>query len=483
VLLAAPSGVTGPPDAEVPHRRGRLVIDGDLADWRDAGARVRIERPPAGTETPGTAEVRLAWDRERLLVAFRVRDATPAPAPTGASGPALFQWDSVEIYLDTLGDHTERMGSDDFQVIVSSQGGTAVLQGDPLLAEVESMSVPKRDRPGVAIETVARIQADGYAIEVALPFSALGMVPRKDLEIGIDLALNDWTAPHSPLPMFTYNLQTVRAMADKRLESSPAQQPEAGPNGLTGEAANAFERAHYRPWAWSGSADFGHPARWHRLRLTGGPPFAERVSRTWGPQGLAVIATLVGGLGAGFVALGFELHHRRRIVALLERLALLEPAADGGAIEPTPAAPLARERPDIHVVESLKDRLAATARAGERNQAPEGSLPLSVRAVSATRARLAEPLSPGELARLLFVSLRTLERALSESLACSPREMIVAVKMEAARGLLEAGVDRVQDVAARVGFEDPAHFTRRFKAYFGRPPAAVARRRGAGGVA
>lgn len=456
-------------------------MDGNLTDWGEAGTRVRVERPLVAAETPASAEVRIAWDQEHLFVSFRVHDTTPAPAPGQVSGPALFQWDSVEIYLDALGDHTERMGTDDFQVIVSSDGRWAVLQGDPLLAEVEAMSVPKRERPGVAIETAARTEADGYAIEMALPLSALGLLPHQGTEIGVDLALNDWTAPHPPLPMIPYDLRTVRAIADKALAAEP--EPEAGPNGLAGEAANAFERAHYRPWAWSGNDDFGHPQRWHRLRLTGGPVLAERVIGTWGAQGLAVVATLVGVLGAGLIAAGFEIHHRRRIAALLDRLAAFERTAAREPIALPPAAPPARDGPDLHVVESLKDRLAATARVAERSLAPEASQPLSVRAVAAARARLAEPLSPGELARDLFVSLRTLERALSESLACSPREMIIAVKMEAARALLDAGVDRVQEVASRVGFDDPAHFTRRFKAYFGRPPAAMARQRSAGDAA
>jgi AraC-like DNA-binding protein len=326
----------------------------------------------------------------------------------------------------------------------------------------------------VAVETAARVEAGGYVVEVALPLAALGMVPHQGTEIGVDLALNDWTAPHPPLPMVPYDLRTVRAMADKALAADP--EPEGGPNGLTGETANVFERAHYRPWAWSGSNDFGHPARWHRVRLSGGPVLAERVSQTWGAQGLAIIATVAGILGMGMVALGLELHHRRRIAAVLGRLARFEQATSLGAYDPTPVAPLARDPPELHVVESLRDRLAATARAAERSSVPEGSLPLSVRAVAAARARLAEPLSPGELARDLFVSLRTLQRALSDSLSCSPREMIIAVKMEAARALIEAGV-RVQEAANRVGFDDPAHFTRRFKGYFGRPPTAIARQR------
>ncbi len=479
VLLSLASG-TEPArgsETDVPHRRGRLVVDGDLSDWR-AGTMVHFGRPEV-PRTTSAAEVRLAWDRERLWVAFGIHDTTPAPAPAGVAGATLFQWDSVEVYIDALGDRTQRMGTDDFQIIVSSDGRTAVLQGDPLLAEVEAMSVPKRERPGVVLETAARAESGGYVIEAALPLSGVGIAPREGLEIAVDLALNDWTEPHDPLPMFAYRMSTLGALADK--PRAAVLEPQYNPSGLAGEPADAFERAHYRPWAWSGSGDFGHPATWHRVRLVGGPGLAERLSGTWGAESLAVVATLVGLAGAGLVTLARELRHRRRISALLGRLARMEEASPGA--EPAPIALFPRDRQEIHAVETLRDRLAVTLNATERSAAPSNALPLAVRAVAAARARLAEPLSPAELARTLFVSLRTLQRALSDSLDCSPREMIIAVKMEAARALLQDGLARVQDVARAVGFDDPAHFTRRFKAYFGRAPVAMAGRRTGSGAA
>ena len=88
----------------------------------------------------------------------------------------------------------------------------------------------------------------------------------------------------------------------------------------------------------------------------------------------------------------------------------------------------------------------------------------------AIHARLGEALAPGELAAALFVSLRSLQRHLGEALGCSPGELILAVKMREARRLLETGELQVQQVAHRVGYDDPAHFSRRFKAYFGLAP-------------
>jgi AraC-like DNA-binding protein len=86
--------------------------------------------------------------------------------------------------------------------------------------------------------------------------------------------------------------------------------------------------------------------------------------------------------------------------------------------------------------------------------------------------RLAAPLAPTDLADALFVSLRTLERHLTEALGCTPSELILAVKMREARRLIARPELQVQEIARSVGYDDPAHFSRRFKAYFGLAPAA-----------
>ena len=78
---------------------------------------------------------------------------------------------------------------------------------------------------------------------------------------------------------------------------------------------------------------------------------------------------------------------------------------------------------------------------------------------------------------MVHVSPRTLQRGIKDALHRSPRELILAVKMKEARRLLETGALRVSEVAYRVGFDNPDHFSRRFKAYHGVPPSALSRSR------
>jgi AraC-like DNA-binding protein len=91
---------------------------------------------------------------------------------------------------------------------------------------------------------------------------------------------------------------------------------------------------------------------------------------------------------------------------------------------------------------------------------------VDLRATCFIYERLEQPLTPAELADGLNVSLRSLQRGLSGALGCTPRELILGIKMrEAKRSLLEDRA-RVQEAARAVGFDDPFHFSRRFKAYY-----------------
>jgi AraC-like DNA-binding protein len=87
--------------------------------------------------------------------------------------------------------------------------------------------------------------------------------------------------------------------------------------------------------------------------------------------------------------------------------------------------------------------------------------------------RIDRPTTPAELADELNLSLRSVQRGLSGSLGCTPRELILAVKMREAKRLLIEDDARVQEAARAVGFDDPFHFSRRFKAYYGLSPSEM----------
>ncbi|MBI4915547.1 MAG: helix-turn-helix domain-containing protein [Acidobacteria bacterium] len=201
---------------------------------------------------------------------------------------------------------------------------------------------------------------------------------------------------------------------------------------------------------------------------------------------LAVVLVLV---LAGVIALllWLQARDRREIASLLERLERLEstraarsaettvvaPEADAQADLPAPPAPREDEARNpsgdvLHGRTTHVQRLIGSA-GGEAQS-------LADQAIVRIHKRIEENVTPHQLAWELCVSLRTLERGLGLALACTPRQLILAMKMREARAMLMQG-RKVGDVAGRLGFTNPFHFSRRFKDFYHvspsemRPPA------------
>ncbi|KXK64000.1 AraC family transcriptional regulator [Micromonospora rosaria] len=90
-------------------------------------------------------------------------------------------------------------------------------------------------------------------------------------------------------------------------------------------------------------------------------------------------------------------------------------------------------------------------------------------------ARLAEPLSVGDLAAHLRVSPRTLARRFAEQLGTSPGAWLLSRRVSEARALLEKTDLPVEAIAARVGLWSAVNLRRRFRAQVGTTPSAYRR--------
>lgn len=81
-----------------------------------------------------------------------------------------------------------------------------------------------------------------------------------------------------------------------------------------------------------------------------------------------------------------------------------------------------------------------------------------------------EQLSPKFLANSMALSLRALQLKTKKEMNCSPREMITKRKMERAASLLTERTDHINQIAYELCYENPAYFTRQFKACHGVTP-------------
>jgi AraC-like DNA-binding protein len=442
---------------ELPHRRDHLTIDGDLSDWRGPRLSVILAEPEVPAPQANSGVFHLVWDAEHLWIAAEIEDAEVYAPPPEVSGAAVYQWDSVEVYIDGHADRAERMDENDTQLILACDGRHGVMQGDELLRSVEFWAVPKRERRGLAVRSAARRTPGGYVVEAAFPLAAVDVAEaRVGQRLAIDLGWNDWIEDHPRLPELLKDLENLALLSQRESES---EVDIVDPDSLGWDGLLAWEARAYRAWSVSNGRDFGYPATWQLVELVGRPNLAERLVRRWGPARLFSLGFVVVFVLALLVDLALRRRQQRRIRELTQRVAELSdaPLPPPADVATEPAPPPARV-----TTEPLSDEELA-------GPAPD----LTSRLLDHVREHLDENLSVTDTAASLGVSVRTLQRACQQGLDASPREVIGSVKMVAARQLLATGQWRVGEVAERVGFESPYHFSRRFKDYHGLPPSAV----------
>lgn len=81
-------------------------------------------------------------------------------------------------------------------------------------------------------------------------------------------------------------------------------------------------------------------------------------------------------------------------------------------------------------------------------------------------------LSVPQLARMLGIHHRTLQRRLLSETGTTPTDFLRRYRLERARRLLRSG-RAVTEVAMEVGYKTTAHFSTRFKSVFGTSPSQV----------
>jgi len=202
----------------------------------------------------------------------------------------------------------------------------------------------------------------------------------------------------------------------------------------------------------------------------------------WVVPMLIIIAILSAVVVAAVVSR--EMHHRRRREELQNRLADLEGILVGLSTQSPPSEVAAAFEPDDHSsaanAEFAPRGPLSTAISILRSDLGPG-LPgpdrVDLRATLFAYDKLDQPITPTDLADDLNLSLRSLQRGLSGTLNCTPRELILAVKMREGKRLLLDEDYRVQEAARAVGFDDPFHFSRRFKAYYQMSPSEMQTRR------
>jgi transcriptional regulator GlxA family with amidase domain len=89
---------------------------------------------------------------------------------------------------------------------------------------------------------------------------------------------------------------------------------------------------------------------------------------------------------------------------------------------------------------------------------------------------MARDIRISDLARAIAVSERTMARRFVAAIGQTPLEYLQAVRLQAARAMLETGDTPVQSIAAQVGYSDASSFSRLFRLGVGLSPGSYRRR-------
>ncbi len=437
---------------DLPYCQFTPRVDGHPAEWREPWLSGEIVETAGDPAQRNHARIRACWSLDGLLLAADVDDNDLLGAPSGLDVDRFHQYDSLQVYLDTRGDAGPRMNDDDVDLLLLPDGRHGSLRGDSLIGELAGAAVPQRLSAPLHVEYAAAMTATGWQMELRLPFAGIGLEPAAGHRLGLDVAINDWLVDHPPGDSEALTPERVRTLAARDV---PLPKPDAAVG------------TQLLPRTWSGDTDFGYPAHWRPVVLAGGPGRWEVLRRNLNAGTLLAIA--LGGLGLGLAcAIGVHVWHRRRLRELLARMAQRAPDAEAPAPPASaeiPLVPVAVPGPPVSAgapADPVRpDDDTSTARDRE----------FAERVLAHVRQHLAQPLTPADLADAFHVSLRTLQRRLKAGLDTSPQDLVLAARLEAARELLREGRWRVGEVAARVGFDDLSHFSRRYRQAYGHPPS------------
>ena len=112
---------------------------------------------------------------------------------------------------------------------------------------------------------------------------------------------------------------------------------------------------------------------------------------------------------------------------------------------------------------SEHQRMSLPARIGARH-------PKLVGIIDQMEQNLEEPLSPSLLAKRAGLSTRQLERLFRRYLDRSPKRYYLELRLKKARSLLLQTEMSVINVALACGFSSPSHFSKCYRAFYGRTP-------------
>jgi len=166
---------TGPSDLRVyaPTVSTPISIDGYLNEWSGIDGISFSDNSGRGSYDDNTALTKIAWDYNNVYVVFEVDD-TNLQAVNGN----VWLDDCVEVFLDTNHDDGTSIRTDDYHFIININNLLYDTQGGD-------------DAWSSNLNSFVRTTADGYIIEMSIPWLDIGGRPNNGDTMGVDFCVGD----------------------------------------------------------------------------------------------------------------------------------------------------------------------------------------------------------------------------------------------------------------------------------------------------
>jgi AraC-like DNA-binding protein len=400
-------------DITIPYTPVPMSIDGHLDEWT-LPLEIKHKSSPAYRNQVACG---LYWDAAHLYAAFKVSDSQLCVNAIGDKNARLYLNDAVEIYIDSKNDSQDKMDLNDYQLLISLTGEKTVFKGDKLQIQHGSHVPKDHEGTNIILQTKSNIIGtindttdldSDYSLEIAVPWSAIGIIPNDGYTFKIDLCNNDidttadmtsWADTYNPPSMNFMNM--------------------------------------------SGKSDFGFPNDWHSVRLTGAPTWKYSLLTTY--KSSSVVLKL--GLGILVLSLFGGLWYQNSRLRFYRNFP--------------------QKKQDLASSQTVENETNPV-----ENKVKEPTLSTEIALLkSYIQQHIDEDIPVERLASEINVSIRQLQRIIKTELDMTPKQYMTILKLEKAEALLQDGQWTVSEVAFKCGFADPSYFGAVFKKYFGKTPA------------
>jgi hypothetical protein len=190
----------GSPRKQLVSRRatGPVKVDGRLEEWRGADSLRLDDR--SDIPDPNQVKIVTQWDEKYLYVGYAVRDRYLVAFQTERDHKALYKDDIVEVLLDPRRDAGDKWIEDDLVFHINILGQVKDDRGAP--DGVSDPTWQSRALFAVAVDGTINDSTDrdrGYSVELAIPWSEIGLEPAPGVSLGIDFATGDAEGPRDHL--------------------------------------------------------------------------------------------------------------------------------------------------------------------------------------------------------------------------------------------------------------------------------------------